>query len=249
MKFGKHVEQNSTPEWSTQYIDYKTLKKTIKSLHNNEATPNSKMQGLKDDLLNELNKVNNFFLEREHEAIKRGEQLDMQLKILSQRGYQAFEPKNKEDKTSDSSSLLQSPDKSLQNVINGAGNDDDSLEEIRLEVEELEKLESSVNNTEKNGAVLKISEGISNLHPDIKTIVNKWASKLTHQLETEKHINEVLHLITSGHLDKSIATVKQAFMDYYRGLILLKNFRILNFTGFQKILKKSQERACDNISK
>ncbi len=32
MKFGKYVEENAVPEWASQYLSYKLLKKKIKQI-------------------------------------------------------------------------------------------------------------------------------------------------------------------------------------------------------------------------
>jgi len=36
MKFGRNLPRNQVPEWSTSYINYKTLKKLIKAVVHDE---------------------------------------------------------------------------------------------------------------------------------------------------------------------------------------------------------------------
>lgn len=37
MKFGKYVEDHAVPEWATEYLNYKILKKKIKNITRSEG--------------------------------------------------------------------------------------------------------------------------------------------------------------------------------------------------------------------
>jgi CDK inhibitor PHO81 len=71
MKFGKHIQQVSQ-EWATPYyLNYKDLKKIIKS--DNPKTL------FFYQLERELEKVNNFYLQKEHEFVIRLQALEKKL--------------------------------------------------------------------------------------------------------------------------------------------------------------------------
>lgn len=74
MKFAKRLEDEVMPEWQTEYVSYKKLKKLIKRIHTEEEDlEKSNKEKCKEDdrkengqafvnaLLNELRKVENFF--------------------------------------------------------------------------------------------------------------------------------------------------------------------------------------------
>ncbi|KAI9339738.1 Glycerophosphoryl diester phosphodiesterase family-domain-containing protein [Pilaira anomala] len=63
MKFGKALLSNQIPEWSRNYISYKTLKKEIKSAASNGLpAPEEEVTAIFFKLDRELEKVNTFFL-------------------------------------------------------------------------------------------------------------------------------------------------------------------------------------------
>lgn len=83
MKFGKTLILSSKQEWSKYYLDYKLLKKVIKKFIEHKDVQQEGQDSQKNSLISEffelleheLKKVNNFYIERETEAIEKFNQL------------------------------------------------------------------------------------------------------------------------------------------------------------------------------
>jgi SPX domain protein involved in polyphosphate accumulation len=91
MKFAKRLEDEAMPEWRSEYVSYKKLKKIIKRLQamdvdvekgedSNQRQDNGK--DFVDALLTELDKVENFFKTQLDGAIQRKSYLVNQLNDL-----------------------------------------------------------------------------------------------------------------------------------------------------------------------
>ena len=91
MKFAEHLGSHLTPEWRTKYVQYDELKVFLYEATENAPTSD----GVNDDILRrhfskfddgffmfcdqELNKVNTFFAEKLAEAIRRYNELELEV--------------------------------------------------------------------------------------------------------------------------------------------------------------------------
>lgn len=90
MKFGKRLENEAMPEWRSEYLTYKKLKKVIKTLNSDNLDeegelpddPTERNKIFIDALLLELDKVENFFLLQSDGAVRRKVHLTNQLEDL-----------------------------------------------------------------------------------------------------------------------------------------------------------------------
>ena len=71
MKFGKFLEEKSKAEWRLYYVDYKYLKRVIKTMSSEIENQNQSKKELENKFTKsielEINKVNDFFLMIEKE--------------------------------------------------------------------------------------------------------------------------------------------------------------------------------------
>ncbi|GAA5815097.1 hypothetical protein MFLAVUS_008603 [Mucor flavus] len=79
MKFGKRIQSQKFPEWSSHYLDYKGLKKFISALSGSEET---KKASFFFKLERELEKINTFYLQKENDAQVRLKTLQDKKKLL-----------------------------------------------------------------------------------------------------------------------------------------------------------------------
>ncbi|KAJ2722603.1 phosphate system positive regulatory protein pho81 [Coemansia sp. Benny D115] len=97
MKFGKHIQAQTIPEWAAHYMSYKGLKKIINELSaplSPSASPGEaakqRLQTVKAAFFfqvdRELEKVNHFYLQKEHDAKERLKSLIEKQRTLQSRG-------------------------------------------------------------------------------------------------------------------------------------------------------------------
>lgn len=75
------------PEWRDEYFEYKKLKKMIKHLTSDDPDddvppPNQINKIFQDELFEELQKVESFFIKQSDETVKRAENIIRQLEEL-----------------------------------------------------------------------------------------------------------------------------------------------------------------------
>jgi len=105
------------------------------------------------------------------------------------------------------------------------------------------------NNISKNQAILdQIKNSFSSTHPEssylfiknrLKQLRNQISETGNGLLEPiEKKAKQFMH---KGKQKSDESLLKEAFREYYHFLVILKNYQVLNFTAFVKILKKAEK--------
>ena len=139
---------------------------------------------------------------------------------------------------------------------------------ITAQLEALSQLRESHLTNEANGLFKAISTTESSRYHDRSGLRSTWRtlmSKLHASLDRlcsampaadhERRVKEPELMAkpitsTAGYVEYRVARrrLKQAIMEFYRGMMLLKGYRLLNRTGLAKILKKFDKATGRNIS-
>ena len=89
MKFGKFIQTHSIPEWSSQYVNYKYLKKIINSTNGTSANLSLDINAAKHEFLTRLqserDQVNHFYTRKETELKSRLQSLKDKINIIVKR--------------------------------------------------------------------------------------------------------------------------------------------------------------------
>ncbi|XP_047321064.1 phosphate transporter PHO1-1-like [Impatiens glandulifera] len=86
VKFSKQFEAELIPEWKESFVDYSKFKKELKRIELTDDQQLTDIEAASDFfgcLDNELNKVNQFYRDKENELLNRGQSLRNQMQILT----------------------------------------------------------------------------------------------------------------------------------------------------------------------
>jgi hypothetical protein len=254
MKFGKYVEDHAVPEWISQYIAYKELKKKIKAIAKVNLLPISRehetIRAFLEATNAEITKIAAFYHQKETEALDffqhlkkfsaslegnidiKDDNVDDQQPLLddvemhSSSSLKSFSPSPSSSYGSFSATYLSPP--SSQPSLR-----------FRSEEKREEKHEEKKDHESTEGSHEKFHHFVQH--------------KFLHGFHHSEHmVSGILHVLKLPHLSadhhhhhekskKRLGMV--AALEYYRGLVLLKNYIITNYTGFIKILKKAHKIA------
>ncbi|KAG0246924.1 hypothetical protein BGX31_005412 [Mortierella sp. GBA43] len=263
MKFAKYLQDEAVPEWRKAYINYKHGKQLLKAIErvldlldveasDSENSPlpsflDTTMDGSDFDsvlgqllpeereffrfLDTQLEKVNNFYREKEAEAVKK-------LRVIKQQLYVANEWKKRyDDKTAKEEAERGWYVTEWSRVKEGL---DDLMYADAPIVEDVTITPSRHMNPYAEGTSTTVGpkpvlrhrdfpapDGAQNSIPSVNDIV-------LHQEEQRRQ-----------RLDHKVARtrIKAAMYEFYRSLEMIKNYKVLNHTGFAKILKKFDKTA------
>ncbi|XP_058768273.1 phosphate transporter PHO1 homolog 1 [Vicia villosa] len=202
-----------------------------------------------------LNKVNKFYRTKEKEFLDRGESLKKQMDILIELKSAFMEKKNK-----GSSSQYSKEEESVSCTFSSS--EDDSVRSSREQTCDLEKIEEDFtqSNEEEKSMNLKWVDGklrtlsghmVSSKGKNVKiniplTTPSQTLSEISYLVmedlfnQSSKKSNPengVLHL-NKTRLHHAEKMIRGGFIELYKGLGYLNDFRNLNLLAFLKILKK-----------
>eukprot|EP01113_Clastostelium_recurvatum_P031054 TRINITY_DN3838_c0_g1_i2.p1 TRINITY_DN3838_c0_g1~~TRINITY_DN3838_c0_g1_i2.p1 ORF type:complete len:737 (-),score=154.45 TRINITY_DN3838_c0_g1_i2:17-2227(-) len=253
MKFGKSILQNSIPEWRSLYIDYRSLKMYIKNMlkENEGATAidpeHPSVKAFEERLELEIDKINGFFSTKEQEAIDKSTELHNQLahlqdqiEALGEKGAKLG--RSVRDLTSSrgvwsegngASPSLTPGDTSVE--LNVLPSLDGPACPMASPSPASPALSSPIFSSPSVSTKSLLSPG-----PAISSVVKKTKAYKNVLSKFKLKGKGAVRVETIKH---AMQTLEKAFLEFYRLLILLRNYQVLNYTGFNKILKKADKRS------
>ncbi|EGG14759.1 SPX domain-containing protein [Cavenderia fasciculata] len=259
MKFGKYLENNQVPEWKDKYVSYKQLRKNIKRFkseiesiiksNNNDSSSNHKLENEQDNNNNNnisgqlkrtyssiiLNKSNLFNplpsttpsspIPRQQQQQQLPNPVDLQLLLINQKQMQSHN------------------DSSLYNQYQSNQFTKTTL--TRLQEIQEEFIQLCIGEAEKNSKSEK-EELMNQMEETEETLESQTISIQMDQLgveDDETELEDGANNNNNNNIDSS-----KIILEYYKFLNLLKNYKIFNYTGFIKILKKAEKNLELNLN-
>ncbi|CAI2166780.1 11696_t:CDS:10 [Funneliformis geosporum] len=230
MKFAKYLRTESVPEWKEKYIDYKGLKILLNAIDLKPTTQPTPSSPLDNEVTISISQPT-----ATHDHASRTFKTNSLSGIISK----SSNLMNRMSKNC--SNAIQKRIYSLQNVKNPI----ESYESLWNQIASQEReffitLEDNLNKVE-NFYETKLSEAIRHFeklkiqHKCMKETSKEWSGPTTPISRVEETIFRAKRDMDNNSAKKII---KKAILEFYRGIELLKNYKILNQTGFTKILKK-----------
>ncbi|CAO3694540.1 unnamed protein product [Rhizopus stolonifer] len=223
MKFSKHLESQSVPEWRKAYIDYKELKKELKQVEKFRKSKEKKAAGY----------------------------LDLYFQELESNPWKAEDCKNSFahhfDRSTSRSASNQTDKTSLsvldEVLFHASSSERQFFESLDFELDKISKFyEEKERDAKLKLEALKIQmhyiaelgRQLLDLEPAFDIGNNSWF-KYQDQSYSLSPNHEGQQRIS---YNVARSRLKKAITEYYKSLEFLKSYKELNETGFQKILKK-----------
>eukprot|EP01135_Chromosphaera_perkinsii_P007211 Nk52_evm19s745 gene=Nk52_evmTU19s745 len=218
MKFGHYLTQHQVPEWRDKYVAYKMLKKKIKRMCNEKLD------------------VTDISFEHKTEVLKNEFRDCIETELFKVNGF--FEIKMKE-----ANEQLQILRDQLLKFREITGSSRESTSESVV----TEEVEVRCKSDPRGDDGLDIIDFPSNIWAKDGDAGNGIRNrKVTLKKNTPKMKSSSPEM-SSSSIRKSRGKLKDALAEYYRGLDLLRNYQILNFTALVKFIKKFQKATCGMI--
>ncbi|KAF9191532.1 hypothetical protein BGZ50_009299 [Haplosporangium sp. Z 11] len=194
----------------------------------------------------QLEMVNNFYRDKELEAVTK-------LRVIKQQLYVANEWKRRYDErmakveaehgwyVSEWSRMRKGLDNLIRTDVSGT--EDVTITPSKKSFQEPEQSTSNMSNSANAGMAAQSGlrhrdiHGLANTFPELKQGAEELAFQEELVLQEQENRRQ--------HLNHKVARtrIKAALYEFYRSLEMIKNYKVLNHTGFAKILKKFDKTA------
>eukprot|EP01027_Heterolobosea_sp_BB2_P013018 GEZU01018818.1.p1 GENE.GEZU01018818.1~~GEZU01018818.1.p1 ORF type:complete len:861 (-),score=209.00 GEZU01018818.1:106-2688(-) len=237
MKFGKRLQASLVPEWRGKFLDYKGLKKFIKTYcsknkKKKKVTLTEKVKGTVKDKLHQVVE------DVDHGVGKRAKRKAVRSTSSPRIAEEPHAGPAHSSTTATHGVDIEMHDHATSAVAsttaadhhNDEHNSDDNSQVVEFDDPHAmfeEMLEGEVNKI--NDFYLKMEKKYQDRHLALAEQVRQMRA-LSHVSKKAKH------------------TLQHAYQEHYRALTLLNNYKVLNFTGIVKILKKYDKIANRNTT-
>ncbi|KAL7753440.1 Xenotropic and polytropic retrovirus receptor 1 [Sorochytrium milnesiophthora] len=235
MKFAKTLVLHQTVEWSTQYIDYKKLKKGLKKVAKRHSLPSAPSLTFGRALLpRSSSSLSNAAVAAASTSVdERDDDIDQVQPMLSLRARLASRP----DEDRDFFDLLDAELAKVNDFY--SAKEDEALaafEKLKAQVEVLSKescLSAPGLDTKRWGTLASL---MSDFGDKLATLYNNSRQPAANEFQSSAATFVNKNTVQFEQLERAVVL-------FYQSLELLRNYKVLNLTGFTKILKKHDKVA------
>ncbi|KYQ93139.1 SPX domain-containing protein [Tieghemostelium lacteum] len=230
------------------------------------------LKGIQDEILqvfvDEMNKVNDFYQQRENEAIERFNKIKEQIPLYVQSKLKKSHKPQNMDSNSNSNSNSINNNSGGHSIIIGTPVDQFNIEmnllgASNVDSENEDEPQMSVTNGGGDEDFDQCGDGAGNtssgedngqnieLHDQIE--MKNYGVKFLGTLKSIKKLKEILPFNPGEVIEQNAKKLlslgkktneeimKEAMKEFYHYLIILKNYQVINYTAFVKILKKAEK--------